>query len=148
MGKGCKALTALAPPGPRSLAAVVNRWARSISRSFMAEQGREGCEQEQGCLNYRIQVIISNSPSTGAADAEICRNALATPRVSSQRSAGASGPNDSAHQGEWECHSGRQPIRKGTRMAHCVAISHAVLIEDADMRATHHDRRPHAVSCH
>lgn len=58
------ATTARAPPGPRSLATVVNRWARSISRSFMAEQGREGCAQEQDCLQCCIQVIISNSPST------------------------------------------------------------------------------------
>ena len=60
------ATTALAPPGPRSLATVVNRWARSISRSFMAKQGREGCVQEQDCLNYGFQVIISNSPRTGS----------------------------------------------------------------------------------
>jgi hypothetical protein len=30
---------AFAPPGPKSLAIVVNRCARSISRSFMAERG-------------------------------------------------------------------------------------------------------------
>ena len=59
------ATTARAPPGPMSLADVVNRWARSISRSFIAEQGREGCEQEQDCPTIRFQVIISNSPSTG-----------------------------------------------------------------------------------
>jgi hypothetical protein len=58
------ATTALAPPRPRSLAIVVNRGARSTSRSFMAEQGREGCFQEQVCLSYRFQVIISNSLST------------------------------------------------------------------------------------
>ena len=58
------ATTALAPPGPRSLAMVVNRCARSTSRSFMAEQGREGGFQEQVCLSYRFQVIIINSPST------------------------------------------------------------------------------------
>jgi hypothetical protein len=57
---------ARAPPGLRSLATVVNRCARSISRSFMAEQGREGYFQEQVCLSYRFfQVIISNSPYTG-----------------------------------------------------------------------------------
>ena len=59
------ATTALAPPGPRSLAMVVNRWMRSISRSFMAEQGREGSFQEQVCLSCRFQVIISNSLRTG-----------------------------------------------------------------------------------
>ena len=51
------ATTALAPPGPRSLAIVVNRCARSTSRSFMAEQGREDCFQEQVCLSYRFQAI-------------------------------------------------------------------------------------------
>lgn len=61
------ATTALAPPGPRSLAMVVNRWMRSISRSFMAEQGREGSFQEQVCLSCRFQVIISNSTRTGRA---------------------------------------------------------------------------------
>jgi hypothetical protein len=30
-----------------------------------AEQGREGCEQEQVCINHRFPMIISNSPSTG-----------------------------------------------------------------------------------
>jgi len=59
------ATTALAPPGPRSLAIVVNRWARSTSRSFMAEQGKEDCYQEQVCLSRRFQVIISNSLRTG-----------------------------------------------------------------------------------
>ena len=39
------AMTALTPPGPSSLAMVVNRWARSTSRSFMAEQGRDYCIQ-------------------------------------------------------------------------------------------------------
>ena len=43
---------------------VVNRWTRSTSRSFMAEQGREGCEQEQDCLTHRFQVIIINLPGT------------------------------------------------------------------------------------
>jgi len=43
---------------------VVNRWARSISRSFMAKQGREGCGQEQDYLTHRFQLIISNSPGT------------------------------------------------------------------------------------
>ena len=34
------ATTGFAPPGPGNLAMVVNKWAMSISRSFMAEQGR------------------------------------------------------------------------------------------------------------
>jgi hypothetical protein len=54
---------------------------------------------------------------TGAADAEICRNAWDTPHVSKQRSAGASDSNDGAHQGECEHHSGRQPVRAEMRMA-------------------------------
>jgi hypothetical protein len=58
------ATTALAPPGPRSLAIVVNRCARSTSRSFMAEQGREACFHEQDCPSCIFQVIISNSPTT------------------------------------------------------------------------------------
>ena len=61
------ATMALAPPGPKSLAIVVSRCARSTSRSFMVEQGREGCFQEQVCLSYRFQVIISNSPRTASA---------------------------------------------------------------------------------
>lgn len=31
----------------------------------MTEQCRECCVQEQDCLSYGFQVIISNSPSTG-----------------------------------------------------------------------------------
>jgi len=59
------AMMARAPPGSRSLAIVVNRCAKSISRSFMVEQGREGCAQEQDGLQVRYQVITSNSPRTG-----------------------------------------------------------------------------------
>jgi len=44
----------------------------------------------------------------------------ATPPVSRQRSAGASDPNDSAHQDEWERHSGRRPVRAEMRMAHLI----------------------------
>ena len=58
------ATTALAPPVPMSFAMVVNRWMSSISRSFTAEQGREGRFQEQVCLSCRFQVIITNSPRT------------------------------------------------------------------------------------
>ena len=87
------------------------------------------------------------STPTDAADAEIGQNALATPRVSNQQSAGASDRNDSAHQGEWERHSGRRPVRAEMRMAHCAAIARAVRIEDAHTPATNHDR-PHEASCH
>ena len=58
------ATTAFAPPGPRNFATVVNKWARSISRSFMGEQGREAHVQEQDCPSCSFQVIISNSPTT------------------------------------------------------------------------------------
>jgi len=58
------ATTALAPPGPRSLAIVVNKRARSTSRSFMAEQGRGGYVLEQDCLSCLSQVTIMNSPAT------------------------------------------------------------------------------------
>jgi len=75
----------------------------------------------------------NQSTPTGAAVAEICRNALATPRVSTQRSAGASGPNDSAHQGEWERHSGWRPVRAERRRVRCAAIVIAVHTEDANM---------------
>lgn len=52
------ATTARVPLGPRSLATVVNRCARSIRKSFMTEQGREGYVQEQGWLQCCFQVII------------------------------------------------------------------------------------------
>ena len=89
----------------------------------------------------------NQSTPTGAAVAEICRNALATPRVSTQRLADVSAPNDSAHQGEWEHHSGWRPVRAEMRRAHCAAILRAVRIEDAHTLATHHDT-PHTASCH
>ena len=56
------ATTVLAPPGPRSVAIVVNRWARRMKRSFMEEQGREASHQEQVCSFCLFQVKISNSP--------------------------------------------------------------------------------------
>ena len=55
------ATMALAPPGPRSLAIVVNKCARSTNRSFMEVKGGGGCVQEQDCLSYRYQVVITNS---------------------------------------------------------------------------------------
>ena len=87
------------------------------------------------------------STPTDAADAEIGRNALATPRVSNQQSAGAYDRNDSAHEGEWERHSGPRPVRAEMRMAQCAAIARAVRSEDAHMLAANHDR-PHEASCH
>jgi hypothetical protein len=84
---------------------------------------------------------------TGAADSEIGRNALVMLRVSNQRSAGAYDPNDNAHQGEWERHSGRRLVRAEMHMAQCGAISRAVRIEDAHTPTTNHDR-PHEASCH
>ena len=59
------ATTAFAPPGPRSLAAVVSRWRRSLGRSFMAGKGRDACVQEQDCLSDRFRVTIINWPPTG-----------------------------------------------------------------------------------
>ena len=56
----------LAPPGPRSLAMVVSKWARSISRSFMAEQGREASHLRQVSPSCRFQVKTTNSPYTGS----------------------------------------------------------------------------------
>ena len=49
--------------------------------------------------------------------------------------------------GEWERHSGRRPARAEKRVAHCAASSRAVLIEDAEMRATRLNIL-HAASCH
>jgi len=45
--------------------------------------------------------------AVNTADAEICQNAWSTPRVSTQRSAGASDSDDSGHRGECERHNGR-----------------------------------------
>ena len=87
------------------------------------------------------------SMRAGIVDAEICGIALAMPRVTKQRSAGASEPNDSAHQGEWECHTGLQPARAAMRMAHYAAISPAVHIEVAHTQARDHYRTLQA-SCH
>ena len=87
------------------------------------------------------------STPRGAADAESCGNALATPHVLEQRLASASDPDDSALQGELVRHSSLRSARAVMRMAHCVAISRVVLIEDGNMRVTRHDGL-HAVSCH
>ena len=92
-----------------------------------------------------IEVRRKQSTPTGVPDAEIYRNALATRRVSMQRSAGASDPDDSSYQGEWERHGGRRSVREEWHMAHCAAISRAVRIEDAQMPAINHDR-PHEVN--
>ena len=79
--------------------------------------------------------------------AEISQNARATPRVSTQRSAGVSDPDDSAHRGEWVCHSGRRAVLAAMRMASCAASSRAVRIGDAQTPETSHDK-PHEASCH
>ncbi len=55
------ATTAFAPPGPRSLAIVVSK-RRSISRFFVALQGRQRCDQGQDCSRHRFSVKIANSP--------------------------------------------------------------------------------------
>lgn len=81
------------------------------------------------------------------ADAGISHNARATPRVSTQRSAAASVPDDRAHQGEWERHSGWRPVLAAMRMAPCVASSRAVRVRDVQTPETSHDK-PHEASCH
>ena len=55
------------------------------------------------------------STLTGAADAEICRNAGDTPHVSKQRSAGASDSNDGAL--ILPAYSGRRPVCAEMRLA-------------------------------
>jgi hypothetical protein len=49
-----------APKDPGSLVIVVNRCATSTGIFSMAEKGRAGCVQEQGCLSYRYQFITTN----------------------------------------------------------------------------------------
>jgi len=73
--------SALAPQGPRSVEIVVNRGTNGTSRSFMAEKGREGCVQEQDCLSYRYQVVITNSPRTRCRNVVVCFCALGRRRV-------------------------------------------------------------------
>jgi hypothetical protein len=63
-------MTALAPPGPRSLAIVVNRCTRSASSSFMVEKSREGGVQGQACLMDCFQITIRSSPGTPDATLE------------------------------------------------------------------------------
>ena len=42
----------------------------------MEAKGRGGCIQEQDCLNWQFQVIIKNSPHTGAHDMQIYERTL------------------------------------------------------------------------
>ena len=59
------ATMAFAPPGLRSLAIVVSRWTRSMSRSFMAWQGgRATSHPGQVRPDYCFRVKITNSPQT------------------------------------------------------------------------------------
>ena len=51
---------------PRSLVIVINKCESSTGRSFMAEKVRGGCDQEQDCLSYVFQAIITNSRHTGS----------------------------------------------------------------------------------
>ena len=48
-------------PGPMSLAIVVSKWIKSISRSFMAKQGRVSTHPGQVSTGYCFQVKITNS---------------------------------------------------------------------------------------
>jgi len=77
---------------------------------FTAQMLQDACLTDIGAQRKQ-------STPTGAADAQIYRNAWATPHVSKQRSAGASDPNDSSHQGECERRSGRRRVRAEMRMA-------------------------------
>jgi len=54
------ATMAPAPPGPGSLVIVGNRGATGTGIFSMAEKGRAGCVQEQGCLSYRYQLVTTN----------------------------------------------------------------------------------------
>ena len=56
------ATMAFAPPGPRSLAIVVNRCRRSANRYFMGGKCGERWAHEQDCLSCRFPAIITNSP--------------------------------------------------------------------------------------
>lgn len=94
-----------------------------------------------------IEVRRKQSTPTGVPDAEICRNALATRRVSMQRLAGASDPDVSSYQGECERHLGRRSVCEERHMAYCAAISRAVRIEDSHSPEMNHNKF-HKVSCH
>ena len=138
-----------------TLAGWLNRHQQAVSWSSESLLPcLRGNRADSACVSQHLHSAdASRCPTDGhrsitkAIDAENCRNALATPRVSTQRLAGVSAPNDSAHQGEWERHSGWRRVRAEMRRAHCAAIVRAVRIEDAHTPATDHDR-PHAASCH
>ncbi len=59
------ATTARVPPGPSSLARVVNRCARRTSKSFMTGQVRGDPRHEQPCPTTCFQETRWISPSTG-----------------------------------------------------------------------------------
>ena len=94
-----------------------------------------------------IEVRRKQSTPTAAADVEIYRNTLAMPLASNQRSADASGPYNSAHQGELEHRSGRQLAYVAMHMALSAAISYVARIEDSHSPEINHNRF-HEVSCH
>jgi hypothetical protein len=94
-----------------------------------------------------IRAQRAQSTPTAAAAAEMCRNAVATRRVSKQRSAGASDPNDSAHQGECECHSGQRPVRAVTHRVHYAATSTVARFPDVGTPVGFPDTS-HTASCH
>jgi len=131
-------------PGPAKVcvhACLANDWTMSVSVGVITAQ------MLQDARLTDIGAQGKQSTPSGAVDVEICLNALSTPRGSKQQSAGVYDPYDSAHQGEWERHSGRQPVRAGMRMAHYATISHAARSEDVHTLATNCDRS-HAASCH
>ena len=108
----------------------------AISRAVCIREGVMNCVMWLNLLSFAHihSVDVSRSPLDGnrsaskvihalnTADAAIGRNALPMPRVSKQRSAGASDPNDSAHQVECECYSGRRPVRLEMRSVHCGGV--------------------------
>ena len=94
-----------------------------------------------------IEAHQKQSTPTGAADAGIWRNTLATRRVSDQRSAGASDHHHNAHQVERENPGCWQPVHVDMHTVHYAATVPVARIEGAHSPATNHGR-PHAASCH
>jgi len=131
-------------PGPAKVcfhACLANDWTMSVSVGIITAQ------MFQDAHLTDIGAQGKQSTPSGAADAEMCQNAWATPRVSKQRSAGVYDPYDSAQQGEWVPHCGRRSVRAEKRMANCAATSTVARLEDAHTPVRFHDTS-HTASCH
>ena len=76
-------------------ACLANDWTMSVSVGIITAQMLQDAHLTD------IGAQGKQSTPSAAADAEMCQNAWATPRVSKQRSAGVYDSYDSAHQGEW-----------------------------------------------